>query len=135
MINYGAKPTNQIEFMGLGQSGEDVMDKARRWVDAHEEDFERYLRLARRQVARSKDGKASPNACKEQLRGGFDVNYSFGGDGVLTCDESRCVSIPNVYSPALARIAMERDRSLDFRIAKSKVDGFVDVKLDRGTTC
>lgn len=135
MINYGAQPTNQIEFTGLGQSGEEVMDKARRWVDAHEDDFDRYLRLARRQVARSKDGKASPNSCKEQLRGGFDVNYSFGGDGTLTCDERRCVSIPNAYAPALARIAMERDGSLDFRIAKSKVDGFVEVKLDKEKKC
>lgn len=129
MINYGEHPDNQMEFEGLGQAGQVLMDKARAWADSHEADFERYMRLARRQMARSADGKASPNACKEQMRGGFDVNYSFGGDGALTCDERRCVSVPNAYAPALARIAMEMDETLEFRTAKSKVDGFTEAVL------
>lgn len=131
MIDYGNSPSNQsqMNLPGLGQGGQELMEKARAWADAHEDDFERYLRLARRQMARSSDGKASPNACKEQLRGGFDVNYSFGGDGALTCDERRCISIPNAYAPALARVAVERDGSLDFRMAKSKCDGFTDATI------
>ena len=131
MIDYGEKPSNQMEMSlpGLSGSGQQLMEKAEAWVDAHPDDFERYMRIARRQMARAKDGKASPNGCKEQMRAGFDVNYSFGGDGALTCDERRCVSIPNAYAPALARIAMERDKGLDFRLAKSKVDGFTEAKL------
>ena len=129
MINYGEAPSNQIEFTGLGQPGELINDKAREWVDSHEDDFDRYIRLARFQVFHSRDHKASPNACKEWLRTGLDVNTSFAGGGALTFDARRCVSVPNAYAPALARIAMERDKSLDFRIAKSKVDGFVDLRM------
>ena len=131
MIDYvrGNDPSNQIEFTGLGQSGELVMDKARAWADNHEDDFDRYIRLARFQVRSSRDGMASPNSCKEWLRSGLDVNESFGSYGVLTFDPSRCVSVPNAYAPAFARIAMERDRSLHFRVAASKVDGFTRVKF------
>lgn len=129
MIDYGENPSNQIQIPGLGQDGESLMEEARSWVDEHRRDFERYIRLARRQMAKSPDRKASPNACKEQMRAGMDVNFSFGGEGVLTCDESRCVSIRNAYAPCLAMIAMERDKTLDFRIAKSKVDGYTSATL------
>jgi hypothetical protein len=124
MIDYGEQASNQIQFPGLGEDGEKLMDEARAWVDAHEHDFARYMRLARRQMLRASDGKASPNACKEQMRAGMDVNFSIGEHGAITCDERRCVSIRNAFAPCLARIAMERDRSLDFRTARSKSDGF-----------
>ena len=37
--------------------------------------------------------------------------------------------IRNGMAPALARIAMEEDPRIRFRLAKSKVDGFAKVKL------
>ena len=126
---YGNHPSNQIEFTGLGQSGEEIMGKAQAWVDAHDDDFDRYLRLARLQCDSAPDGKASPNSCKEWMRTGLDVNLSFGGRGALTYNPRRCVSIPNAYAPALARIAMERDKSLMFRLAASKVDGFTEIRF------
>lgn len=119
-----------MQFHGMGLPGEILMEKARMWVDANEDAFLRFMRLARRQMARSSDGKASPNACKEQMRAGMDVVFSAAGaGGAITCDESRCISIPNAYAPCLARIAMERDRSLSFRTAKSKADGYTTAEI------
>ena len=131
VIDYakGNGPSNQMEFTGLGQSGQEIMDKAEQWVDANEDAFDRYLRLARLQCRSSKDGKASPNSCKEWMRTGLDVNESFGGHGALTFNPMRCVSVPNALAPALARIAMGRDKTLDFRLAASKVDGFSEIRF------
>ena len=129
MIDYGEQASNQIQLPGLGQDGEKLMEDAREWVDEHPKAFARFMRLARRQMIKSSDHKASPNACKEQMRAGMDVNFSSGGAGVVTCDETRCVSIRNAFAPCLARIAMERDRTLDFRTAKSKADGYTTAIL------
>ena len=128
--SYGKDPSNQLAFEGIGLSGETIMTQARDWIVANPDHFERYLRLARFQVMKSKDGKASTNACKEWLRTGLDVNWSFPG-GALTFAPHRRVSIPNALSPALARIAMEMDENLNFRLAASKTDGYTETVFER----
>lgn len=39
------------------------------------------------------------------------------------------VSVPNAYAAPLARIAMEQDSSIRFRLARSKVDGWTEAVL------
>ena len=123
---YGKEPSDQMALAGIGLSGETIMNRAKDWITENPDHFERYIRLARFQVQKSKDGKASTNGVKEWLRTGLDVNWSFPG-GALTFAPHRRVSIPNAISPALARIAMEMDETLNFHLAASKTDGYTEV--------
>ena len=109
MIDYGKEPSNQMEMEGLGQDGQSLMEAAREWADAHEDEFDWYMGHA-----------------LDSCRGGAKASPNFE----LQCMRHRFkVSVPNAYSPCLARIAMERDRGIAFRLAKSKVDGFTEAIL------
>ena len=99
----------QLGLEGLSDGGKELMDDARRWAALHFEEFTWYKAQAR--AACVNGGKASPNFILQLMRNRFKV------------------SIPNAYAPCLARIAMEQDKGIVFRLAKSKVDGFTEVKL------
>lgn len=111
MRAYGEPPGNQmgLDLPGYGQGGLELMREARGWVSAHMAEWCWYKRLAHEECARG--GKASPNYCLQATRREFRVE------------------IPNAYAPCLARIAMEEDAALQFRLAKSKVDGYTEVRL------
>lgn len=111
MIDYGEKPENQmqLDLPGVTDDGKALMDEARRWAALHFEEFCWYKGHAR--AACVNGGKASPNYELQSMRHRFKV------------------SIPNAYAPCLARIAMEQDKGIKFRLARSKVDGFTEVRL------
>lgn len=111
MIRAGEAPGNQLEIPGLSQSGEELMSDARAWAESHPDEWGWYKRFALSQCEGSKDGKASPNFCLQSMRARF-----------------RC-EVYNAYSAPFARIAMEQDARLRFRLAKSKVDGFTRAVL------
>ena len=121
---HDIKPSNQTKMTGLDLPEEQVLESALDWIERNEDAYDRYLRLARLQCRSARDGKASPNSCKEWLRTGLDVNESFAGYGALTFDPRRCVSVVNAWAPIFARVAMLRDKSLDFRLAESRYDGY-----------
>lgn len=111
MRRYGEAPSNQmeLEIPGLTTAGMELMAEARKWVMAHRfTEWPWYMALARRE---SQGGKASPNYCLQAMRRQFRIE------------------IPNAYAPALARIAMEDDDKIVFRLARSKVDGFTRAHL------
>lgn len=111
MRAYGSPPDDQmqLELPGCTSAGEELMADARKWAGIHYDEFQWYKSFARSECRNG--GKASPNFCLQSMRRHF-----------------RC-EVPNAYAPALARIAMEQDKSIRFRLAKSKVDGFCGVAL------
>ena len=111
MRRYGEPPSDQLAIPGLGTDGMELMQEARTWAGRHYDEFMWYRRFAKRECQRSADGKASPNYCLQSMRSEFRVE------------------IPNAYAPCLARIAMEQDESIRFRVARSKADGYTTAKL------
>lgn len=109
MIDYGHEPSNQMQLDGLTDEGGELMREVRGWTREHITEFTWYKRMARTKCADG--GKASPNFCLQAMRDHFRV------------------SVPNAYAPALARIAMEEDPNIRFRVAKSMVDGFTTAVL------
>lgn len=111
MIDYGEKPSNQmqLDMPGYRDEGKELMDEARKWAALHFDEFMWYKAQAR--AASVNGGKASPNYILQSMRHHFKV------------------SVPNAYAPCLARIAMEQDRTIRFRLAKSMVDGFTEARL------
>ena len=111
MIDCGPEPDNQMKFdlPGLNDDGAELMEEARRWRSANHIPVWIYYKELARQL--SKSGPVSPNYILQQVRHEFRI------------------SIPNSYAAPLARIAMEEDATIDFRLARSKVDGFCEVKL------
>ena len=111
MIDYGEEPGDQMQLgiEGLTDGGCELMEEARKWADLHFEEFCWYKSQARQECVNG--AKASPNLMLQLMRRHFKI------------------SIPNSYAPCLARIAMEQDKTktIRFRIAKSKVDGFCEV--------
>ena len=111
MIECGKEPSNQMQlgFEGLSDEGYELMQEARRWAVSHISEWSWYKRFTLQQCA---DGsKASPNFVLQSMRNEFH------------CE------VRNALAPAFARIAMEQDPRLKFRLAKSKADGFAKVKL------
>ena len=109
MIDYGKEPSDQMQLgiEGLTDGGYELMEDARRWAALHFNEFMWYKAQARQACVNG--GKASPNFILQSMRHHFKV------------------SVPNAYAPCLARIAMEQDKGIVFRLAKSKVDGFCEV--------
>lgn len=111
-IDCGASPDNQmkLDLPGINDDGAELMKEAREWrMRNHMGAWLDYMNIARRCCSGGQ--QASPNYVLQSLR------------------NERKVSIPNSFAPCLARIAMEEDKNLTFRLAKSKVDGFCEVKL------
>lgn len=104
MIDCGNPPSNQSE-LGLGDKDEIEWEKAREWVDEHPDDFEWYMGFAREHHG------VSPNLVLQMLR------------------TVRHVSVRTNFAPALARIAMKRDPELNFKLARSRFDGFTEAVL------
>lgn len=100
------QPSDQMALPGLDPRGEQRMRDARRWVAAHPEEWRFYKEAARRECARTHDGKASPNRCI------YGVRISFG------------IELPNHLAPYLARIAMEQDPSIRMRVSRSDADQY-----------
>jgi hypothetical protein len=111
MIEQPSKPSNQMELNlpGFTQDGEILMAEARMWAGRNYDAFAWYKDFARKRCIGGQ--KASPNLCLQAMRDQFHI------------------SVPNSYAPALARIAMEQDSRLSFRLARSKVDGFTKARL------
>ena len=108
MIDYGEKPSNQNKLEIEDDEGFLLMQEARQWIEDNPKGWELYLMIAK---AESTFGEISPNYVIQILR------------------HRHKVSVRNGYAPVLARIAMEQDNNVRFRLAKSKVDGFCEVKL------
>lgn len=106
MIDYGQSPTNQTELPIV--SAYDEMQEVRQWVDAHPVAWRQYMAIARTESA---FGSLSPSYVVEILR------------------HRHKVSVRTAWKPALARLAMEQDGSIDFRLARSKFDPFVGAVL------
>lgn len=104
-------PDNQMALPGLDPKGEQRMADARAWVKAHRDEFEWYKANARKECARTHDGKASPNRCI------YGMRIVFG------------IELPNHLAPYLARIAMEQDESIRMRVARSDADGYTTAVL------
>lgn len=106
MIDYGKRPSNQTQLPFA--DGYDLMQEVRQWTRDNPESWDNYLKIAR---AESAFGDVSPNYAIQILRHRYKV------------------SVRNSYAPVLARIAMEQDGRIRFRLARSKVDGFCEVAL------
>ncbi len=109
-IDCGAPPSNQmqLDLPGFTDEGRQLMEEARMWAGRHYREFMWYKR---RSAQASRDGYASPNLMLQLMRNEFRV------------------SVPNAYAAPLARIAMEQDSSIRFRLARSKVDGWTEAVL------
>lgn len=105
------QPDNQMALPGLDPKGEQRMLEARAWVKAHPEEWGWYKSNARRECAKTHDGKASPNRCI------YGMRITFG------------IELPNHLAPYLARIAMEQDPSIRMRVARSNADGYTTAVL------
>lgn len=108
MIDYGEKPSNQNKMELEDDGGFLLMQEVRQWIEDNPKAWEIYMMIAK---AESRFGEMSPNYAIQILR------------------HRHKVSVRNGYAPVLARIAMEQDDMVRFRLAKSKVDGFCEVKL------
>ena len=108
MIDYGEKPSNQNQLEIENNDGFLLMQEVRQWIEDNPDGWELYLMIAK---AESAFGEISPNYVIQILR------------------HRHKVSVRNGYAPVLARIAMEQSHKVKFRLAKSKVDGFCEVKL------
>lgn len=106
MIDYGEKPSNQQQLSFA--DGFDLMQEVRQWVEDHPKEWAMYMNIA---IMEGAYGEMSPNYAIQVLR------------------HRHKVSIRNGYAPALARIAMEQSDKVRFRLARSKVDGFCEVRL------
>lgn len=106
MIDYGEEPSNQCELPI--NEGFALMQEVRQWIEDNPEGWEKYLLIAK---AESIFGALSPNYAIQVLR------------------HRHKISVRNEYAAVLARIAMEQDDAIRFRLARSKVDGFCEVKL------
>lgn len=111
MIDYGKPASNQMQMQlpGCSDVGAELMEEARKWVARHPHEWIYYKEVALEQCS---DGtEASPNFCLQTMRNRMKV------------------SVRNSYAPAFARIAMEQDKNIKFRVAASSVDGFTTAKL------
>lgn len=106
MIDYGEKPSNQSQ-LEIGEGYID-MQKAREWVANNPKAWEIYMMIAETE---SRFGELSPNYPIQIIR------------------HRHKISLRNGLAPFLARIAMEQSDTVRFRLAKSKADGFCEVKL------
>ena len=122
MIDCGPAPSNQSE-LALGGKGDLNMQGAREWIHDHPDDWERYKRIAR--YMSHKGDTPSPNFVRELTRHGFDTLAE--GLGIISC--GRYVSVRNSFAPCLARIAMEENPEIKFKLARSSADGFCEVRL------
>lgn len=104
-------PDSQMALPGLDPKGEQRMIEARAWVEDHPGEFGWYKSQARRECARTHDGKASPNRCI------YGMRITFG------------IELPNHLAPYLARIAMEQDPSIRMRVARSDADQYTTAVL------
>lgn len=113
MINYGQSPDNQtqLELPGVNDRARAIWNDAKIWTLTHFSEWSYYRANALKECELATDGKASPNLCLSDVRRRFHVE------------------IPNAWAPALARMAMEEDPRLDFRLAKSMFDACASVKL------
>lgn len=108
MIDYGEKPSNQNKLKLDDDGGFLLMQEVRQWIEDNPKAWEIYMLIAKTE---SRFGEMSPNYVIQLIR------------------HRHKVSVRNGYAPVLARIAMEQDSGVRFRLAKSKVDGFCEVKL------
>lgn len=108
MINYGKEPSAQLQLdlPGYTDGGAELMKEARDWVVRHWDEWNWYKNFAARECAGG--NLISPNFALQSMRNRFHI------------------SVKNDFAPCFARIAMEQNKAIKFRIAKSRVDGFTE---------
>lgn len=106
MRKCGPPPDNQMRLDLDCISGRELMEDARLWAARHPDEWRYYKSMAREQSP-----KASPNLVLQLMRARFKVE------------------VANAFAAAFARIAMEEDSRIDFRLARSKCDGYARVRL------
>lgn len=106
MIDYGERPSNQ-SMLPITDDAEFVKE-VRQWVRDNPDAWDYYLMTARLECS---FGKVSPNYLMQILR------------------HRKKVSIRNGAAPILARMALEQDETLRFRLARSRYDGYFEVAL------
>lgn len=113
MIPYGSEPENQtqLELPGVNDRARKIWEEVRWWKNTHFTEWSFYKKNALEECSYASDGKASPNTCLSDVRRRFHVE------------------LPNAWAPAMARMAMEEDSQLKFRMAKSMFDACAQVKL------
>lgn len=108
MIDYGEEPSNQSQLELESEKGYILMCKARQWIADNPDGWKNYIRIA---MSESHYGLLSPNYPIQILR------------------HRHRISVRTDFAPYLARIAMELYPEVRFRLAKSRADGFCEVKL------
>lgn len=106
MIDYGKSPSNQSAFPITDEAA--FVQEVREWAKENPAAWEYYMMIVRTESA---FGELSPAYPLQILR------------------HRRKVSIRNAASPILARMAMEADDSVRFRLAASKYDPYFEVAL------
>lgn len=113
MIDYGPEPDNQmgLDVPGVDDTARERWEQAKAWKDSHFKEWTFYKRNAWNECCLAQDRKASPNTCLSDTRRKFRT------------------SLPNAWAAALARMAMEEDPRLQFRMARSMFDPIAETKL------
>lgn len=106
MIDYGKAPVKQGRLSVTKES--EFVEEVRQWVKDNPDAWEYYMLIVKTESA---FGELSPAYPLQILR------------------HRHKVSIQNAASPILARMAMEQDENVRFRLAKSKYDGYFEVAL------
>lgn len=106
MIDYGDRPSNQSALPITDEAA--FVQEIREWAKENKAAWEYYMIIVRTESA---FGELSPNYPIQILR------------------HRKHVSIRNAAAPILARMAMEEDDSVRFRLAKSKYDAYFEVRL------
>ena len=106
MIEIGQAASNQTALPVTDPFEE--MQEVRKWVEDNPDAWGRYMAIAREE---SRFGTLSPSYVVEILR------------------HRHRISISTNWKPALARIAMEQDGGIRFRLHKSKFDAYTEAVL------
>lgn len=106
MIDYGKAPSNQSAFPITDEA--EFVREIREWAREDRESWMAYMSIVRDE---SEYGELSPNLPLQILR------------------HRKKVSIRNGAAPILARMALEEDSTIRFRLAASKYDPFFEVVL------
>lgn len=106
MIDYGKAPSNQSAFPITDEAA--FVMEMREWAKECPDIWDYYMLIAQTESA---FGELSPNYALQILR------------------HRKKVSIRNGAAPILARMAMEQNENVRFRLAASKYDPYFEVAL------
>lgn len=102
MIDYGKPPSKQGKLPITPEW--EFVQEVRQWVRDNPDTWDYYMQIVK---AESAFGELSPAYPLQIIR------------------HRKRISIRNAASPILARLAMEQDDTVRFRLARSKYDGYI----------